>query len=247
MYHSRDPSEGNNETIGNCNLKDKVVVWGQYRKRRGSRRSSDRELDSLACKTEIPGAVENIITRKAFKANTTKAKSITKKILQTKGKKYWKYWPWRNTAILRKVFWWTARDNPERYCGRFWVHCFSKKFERMAREAMDICLCVLKEINKSRFDSYSVRNSVLQISHITFRDCRVHMFSDNLSRNSCMWPKRMSNTWKPKKSRLQNEILTASIAQEIEEDGNKNRRQKGSGERQWWTRERRKGEEGIRT
>ena len=39
---------------------------------------------------------------------------------------------------------------------------------------------------KYRFDSYSVRNSVLIISHITFRDCRVHMFSDNLSRNSCI-------------------------------------------------------------
>ena len=37
--------------------------------------------------------------------------------------------------------------------------------------------------NKSRFSSYSVRNSVLVISHITFRDCRVHIFSDNLSRN----------------------------------------------------------------
>ena len=42
-----------------------------------------------------------------------------------------------------------------------------------------------KESNKSRFDSYSVRNSVLNTSHITFRDCRVHIFSDNLSRNSC--------------------------------------------------------------
>ena len=51
---------------------------------------------------------------------------------------------------------------------------------------MDICLRVLKESNKSRFDSYSVRNSVLLISHITFRDCRVHIFSDNLSRNSRM-------------------------------------------------------------
>ena len=51
---------------------------------------------------------------------------------------------------------------------------------------MDICLRVLKESNKSRFDSYSVRNSVLIISHITFRDCRVHIFSDDLSRNSCM-------------------------------------------------------------
>ena len=33
-----------------------------------------------------------------------------------------------------------------------------------------------KESNKSRFDSYSVRNSVLIISHITFRDCRVQFF-----------------------------------------------------------------------
>ena len=30
------------------------------------------------------------------------------------------------------------------------------------------------------------RTSVLIISHITFRDCRVHSFCDNLSRNSCI-------------------------------------------------------------
>ena len=73
---------------------------------------------------------------------------------------------------------------PERYCGWFWIHRFSKRFERMTREAMDVCLRVLKESNKSRFDSYVVRNSVLITSHITIRDCRVHSFSDNLSRNS---------------------------------------------------------------
>ena len=67
-----------------------------------------------------------------------------------------------------------------------WVVLSSLLFQRRAREAMDVCLRVLKESNKSRFDSYSVRNSVLIISHITFRDCRVHMFSDNLSRNSCI-------------------------------------------------------------
>ena len=50
----------------------------------------------------------------------------------------------------------------------------------------------------------------------------------------------MSDTWQPIKSRLQNEILTASIAQEIEENGNTNRRQKRRGEQG----ERRKGEEG---
>ena len=48
------------------------------------------------------------------------------------------------------------------------------------------CLRLLKGSYKSKFDSYSVRNSVLNISHITFRDCRVHIFSDNLSRNSCI-------------------------------------------------------------
>ena len=41
---------------------------------------------------------------------------------------------------------------------------------------MDVCLRVLKESNKSRLDSFSVRNSVLIISHITFRDCPVHFF-----------------------------------------------------------------------
>ena len=56
----------------------------------------------------------------------------------------------------------------------------------LARETMDACLRVLKESNKSKFDSYCVRNSVLIISHVTFRDCRVHTFSNNLSRNSCM-------------------------------------------------------------
>ena len=44
----------------------------------------------------------------------------------------------------------------------------------------------LKESNKRRFDSYSVRKSELMISRITFRDCRVHSFSDNLSQNSCI-------------------------------------------------------------
>ena len=70
------------------------------------------------------------------------------------------------TAVSRKAVGKSARDNPERYCGWFLVHCFSKKFQRMAREAMDICLWVLKESNKSRFDSYSVNNKC--IDHIPY-------------------------------------------------------------------------------
>ena len=60
-----------------------------------------------------------------------------------------------NTAISRKVVAKSARDNPKRYCGWLWGHCSSKKFERMVREAQDICLRVLKESNKSRFDRFS--------------------------------------------------------------------------------------------
>ena len=51
---------------------------------------------------------------------------------------------------------------------------------------MDVCLGVLEESNKSRFDSYNLRNSVLNITHVTFRDCRLRVFSDNLSGNSCI-------------------------------------------------------------
>ena len=92
-----------------------------------------------------------------------------------------------HTAFSRKVVGKSARDNPEWYCRWFLVNCFPTKFQTMERETMDVCLRVLKESNKSRFDSYSVRNSVLIISHITFRDCHVHSFSDNLSRNSFMF------------------------------------------------------------
>ena len=52
---------------------------------------------------------------------------------------------------------------------------------------MDICLRVLKENNKSRFDSLSVRNKQ-RIAHIPYYLSglsRAH-FSDNLSRNSCI-------------------------------------------------------------
>ena len=41
---------------------------------------------------------------------------------------------------------------------------------------MEVCLREQKESNKGRFDGYSAGNGVLIISHITFRDCRVHIF-----------------------------------------------------------------------
>ena len=38
-----------------------------------------------------------------------------------------------HTAISRKVFGKSARDNTERYCRWSWVHCYLKKFERMVK------------------------------------------------------------------------------------------------------------------
>ena len=52
---------------------------------------------------------------------------------------------------------------------------------------MYVCLRVLVESNKSIFDSYNVRNIVLIISHFHLRDCRVHIYSDSLSRNSYVY------------------------------------------------------------
>ena len=66
----------------------------------------------------------------------------------------------------RKVVGKSARDNPERYCGWFLVDCFSNKFKRMARESMDVRLRGLKQSNKSRFDSYSVKKKC--IDHIPY-------------------------------------------------------------------------------
>ena len=63
--------------------------------------------------------------------------------------------PWLYTAISRKVVGKSARNNPKRFCGWFWLHFSSKKFERMALETMDICLRVLKESTTNKFDSYN--------------------------------------------------------------------------------------------
>ena len=51
----------------------------------------------------------------------------------------------QHRAISREVVGKSARINPERSCGNFWIHCSSKKFERMALETIDLCLRVLRK------------------------------------------------------------------------------------------------------
>ena len=64
--------------------------------------------------------------------------------------------------------------------------CSSKKFEKMAREATDICLRVLKESNKSRFDSYSVKNKCIDDIPYYLSGFSRAQFLRQLSRNSCI-------------------------------------------------------------
>ena len=63
----------------------------------------------------------------------------------------------------------------------------------------------MKVTIKSRFDSYSVKNSVLIISHITFQDCRVYIGSDNLSPNSRI--RGIGGKSGPSSSKMANPVL----------------------------------------
>ena len=65
---------------------------------------------------------------------------------------------------------------PKGIVGSFGFTLLQRNLKERHEMPSEISLRVLKENNKSRFDSYSVRNSVLIISHITFRYCRVHIF-----------------------------------------------------------------------
>ena len=89
------------------------------------------------------------------------------------------------TAISRKVVGKSARDNPERYSGWFWVQCSSKKFEKMAQEAMDVCWRVLRNATKVG-STATVSGTVYRSYPILPFGSVACSFSDNLSRNCCI-------------------------------------------------------------
>ena len=74
---------------------------------------------------------------------------------------------------------------PKGIVGGFEFTVLQKNLKELAQKAMKMCLPVLTEATKVGSTATVARNSVSIISHITFRDCRVHIFSDNLSQNSC--------------------------------------------------------------
>ena len=60
---------------------------------------------------------------------------------------------------------------PKGIVGGFELTIFQKNLKEWHERPWTVCFRVLKESNKSRFDSYSVRNSVMITSHISLRDC----------------------------------------------------------------------------
>ena len=80
-----------------------------------------------------------------------------------------------------------ARENPERFCGWFPVDCSSKKFARMALDAMDVCLRMLKESDKSRLDrcwSYPILSfGIVECTFIPTAFLEIAVFSWSVPEN----------------------------------------------------------------
>ena len=90
------------------------------------------------------------------------------------------------TAISRKAVGISARDNLERHCGWFWVLCFSKKFKRIGTKGHGNVFASPKGEQQKKVRQLQSSGTVYWLYPILpFRDCRLHIFSDNLSRNSC--------------------------------------------------------------
>ena len=90
------------------------------------------------------------------------------------------------TAVSRKVVEKVYATILKGIVGGFEFTVLQRNSKELAQKAMKMCLRVLTERNKVGSTATVVRNSISIISHITFWDCRVHIFSDNLSRNSCI-------------------------------------------------------------
>ena len=82
---------------------------------------------------------------------------------------------------------------PKGIVGGFEFSVFQRNLKELARKAMEMCLRVLKESNKSRFDRYSRQKQC--IDHIPYYLSALSLahFSDNLSRNSCILIKKLKD------------------------------------------------------
>ena len=66
--------------------------------------------------------------------------------------------------------------------------------ESYGRPLIYVCQC-WRKVTKVGSTVTVVSNSVLIISHITFRDCRVHFILDKLSRNSCIYQRKSTRLY----------------------------------------------------
>ena len=100
---------------------------------------------------------------------------------------------------------------PERHCGWFWVQCSSKKFERMAQEAMDV-FATAKGSNKSRFDwLHCQEQGIDHIQYYLSGLSRAHFFRHAF--NSCK--QRCLAAVMPHKSNTRNNLVTSRENEEL--------------------------------
>ena len=74
---------------------------------------------------------------------------------------------------------------PKGILGGFEFTVLQRNLKDVTRSHRGLMFASAKGNNKSRFDSYSVRNSVLIICHITCRECQVQFFFPTIQ-NSCI-------------------------------------------------------------
>ena len=91
-----------------------------------------------------------------------------------------------HTAISRKVVGRSAHDNPERYCGWFWVHCSSRNLKEWHERPWTYVRAAKGKQQLKVGSTATVSGTVYWLYPISPFGIVVHIFSDNLSRNSCI-------------------------------------------------------------
>ena len=92
------------------------------------------------------------------------------------------------TAISRKVVGKVHATIPKGIVGSFEFSVFQRNLKELARKAMEMCLRMLKESNKSRFDSYSRQEqSIDNIPCYLSGLSRAHFFSTTFLEIAVCW------------------------------------------------------------
>ena len=98
-------------------------------------------------------------------------------VSDVRGNCFYLAFPSKNTILLQNIQLFRERLSGKVHAtilkgivGGFEFSVFQRNLKELARKAMEMCLRVLKESNKSRFDSYSRQEQCIDYIPFTFRD-----------------------------------------------------------------------------